>query len=103
MATATKSKIKARPLDDRVILQPTVAEDRTKSGIYLPEGAQEKPMTGTVIATGPGKLSDDGGRSEMTVKKGDLVVYGKYAGTEIELNGEDYVIVRESELLGVIE
>jgi chaperonin GroES len=101
MATATKTKI--RPLDDRVLVKPSEAEDRTSSGIFLPEGAKEKPMTGKIIAVGPGKLNDDGTRAAVTVKKGDTVVYGKYGGTEVELDGEQHVLVRESELLGVIE
>lgn len=101
MATATKTKI--RPLDDRVLVKPSEAEERTSSGIFLPEGAKEKPMTGKIIAVGPGKLNDDGTRAAVTVKKGDTVVYGKYGGTEVELDGEQHVLVRESELLGVIE
>ncbi len=103
MATATKSKTKIRPLDDRVLVKPTESEDRTNSGIYLPEGAKEKPMTGKVVAAGPGKLADDGTRTAVTVKKGDTVVYGKYAGTEIDIDGVQHMIVKEDELLGVIE
>jgi chaperonin GroES len=103
MATATASKCTVRPLDDRILVLPSEAEDKTKNGIYLPEGAKEKPMTGKVLAVGPGKLSDKGVRTAVTVKKGDTVVYGKYSGTEIEVEGEKLVIVRESELLGVME
>ena len=102
-ATASKTKTKIRPLDDRVIVKPIEADDRTSSGIYLPEGAKEKPMTGKVIAVGPGKLNDDGKRTAVCVKKGDTVVYGKYAGTEIEINGDECMIIKESELLGVVE
>ena len=101
MATATKTKI--RPLDDRVLVKPSEAEERTSSGIFLPEGAKEKPMTGKIVAVGPGKLNDDGTRAAVAVKKGDTVVYGKYGGTEVELNGKEHMLVRESELLGVIE
>jgi chaperonin GroES len=101
MATATKTKI--RPLDDRVLVKPSEAEERTSSGIFLPEGAKEKPMTGKIVAVGPGKLNDDGTRAAVAVKKGDTVVYGKYGGTEVELDGKEHVLVRESELLGVIE
>lgn len=101
MATASKTTI--RPIDDRVLVKPSEAEDKTKNGIYLPEGAKEKPMTGKVIAVGPGKLNDEGVRTPLSVKKGDTVVYGKYSGTEIELDGEKVMIVRESELLGVVE
>lgn len=103
MATATKSKTAIKPLDDRILLKPDEAEGKTKHGIYLPEGAKEKPMHGKVIATGPGKLADDGSRTAMSVKKGDTVVYGKYAGTEVDVDGEKLIIVRESELLGVLE
>jgi len=103
MATATKTKTKVRPLDDRVLVKPTAAEEKTASGIYLPEGAKEKPMTGKVVAVGPGKIADDGSRTPVTVKKGDLVVYGKYAGTEIDIDGDEHMIIRESELLGVME
>lgn len=106
MATATaesKTKVNVRPLDDRLIIKPNEAEDKTKTGIYLPEGAKEKPMMGKVLAAGPGKLNDEGVRGAMSVKAGDTVVYGKYAGTEIELNGDKCMIVRESELLGVVE
>ena len=101
MATATKTKI--NPIDDRVVIKPDTADDKTASGIYLPEGAKEKPMTGKITATGPGSLNDDGSRTKLTVKKGDTVIYGKYSGTEIELNGESLVVAREGELLGVVE
>ncbi len=106
-ATATKTKTKTKttikPLDDRILIKPTDPEDQTTSGIYLPEGAKEKPMTGKVIAIGPGKLSDKGQRTPVCIKKGDTVVFGKYAGTEVEINDEQHTILRESELLGVIE
>jgi chaperonin GroES len=105
MATATKNKPKTtvRPLEDRVLVKPTEAETKTKSGIYLPESAAEKPMTGKVVAVGPGKLSDEGKRTALSVKKGDTVIYGKYAGTEVDIEGKEHMIVKESELLGVIE
>jgi chaperonin GroES len=99
--TAVKTNI--RPLDDRVLVKPQEAETKTKSGIYLPESAKEKPMMGTVVAAGPGKLNDDGKRTALNVKKGDTVVYGKYAGTEIEIDGQKHMIIRENELLGVVE
>jgi chaperonin GroES len=102
-ATMTASKTKVRPLDDRVLVRPNDAEAKTKEGIYLPEGAKEKPMVGVVVAAGPGKLSDEGKRTPTSVKKGDTVVYGKYAGTEVEIDGVKLMIVRESELLGVLE
>ena len=103
MATATKSKTTVRPMEDRVLLKPTEAETKTKSGIYLPESAAEKPMTGKVIAVGPGKLNDDGSRTPPCVKKGDTVIYGKYAGTEVDIDGVEHMIVKETELLGIIE
>lgn len=103
MATATAKKTQVRPIDDRVVVQPSEAKDKTDSGIILPESAKEKPLTGKVIAVGPGKLNDDGSRCELSVKKGDTVLYGKYGGTEIELDGEEVKILRESEILGVIE
>ena len=103
MATATLTRTIIRPLDDRVLLKPDDAKEKTESGIYLPEGAKEKPMSGKVVAVGPGKLNDDGSRSALSVKKGDTVVYGKYSGTEIEIKNITHLIVREGELLGVIE
>jgi chaperonin GroES len=92
-----------KPLEDRVLVKPIEKESKTESGIYLPESAKEKPMQGTVVAVGPGKLLDNGERVKPAVKKGDTVVYGKYAGTEIEIKNVQHLIVRESELLGVIE
>ena len=103
MATATKKKVSLKPLEDRVVVEPTAAETRTASGIYLPEGAAEKPQTGTVVAAGPGKLTDTGERAALSVSVGDTVIYGKYGGTEVDVDGVEYKIMRESELLGVIE
>jgi len=105
MATATKSKTKTslKPLDDRVIVLPDEPEDKTASGIYLPEGAKEKPMQGTIVAVGPGKITDAGERATPAVKQGDKVIYGKYAGTEVDVDDQTLMIMRESELLGVIE
>jgi len=105
MATATKTKKKTtvRPLDDRVVVKPKEAETKTASGIYLPESAKEKPQMGTIVAAGPGKLNDDGTRTPLSVKKGDTVLYGKYAGTEVDIDGDEHMIMRESELLGVFE
>ena len=92
-----------RPLEDRVLIKPNDPETKTESGIYLPESAKVKPVQGTVVATGPGKLLDNGERVTPSVKKGDTVVYGKYAGTEIEIKNVKHMIMRESELLGLIE
>ena len=103
MATATATRTVVRPLDDRVLVKPHDPEEKTKSGIYLPEGAKEKPMMGKVIAVGPGKMTDDGKRAGVSIKKGNTVVFGKYAGTEVQVDDVDHVILRESDLLGVIE
>ena len=97
------SAVSVKPTEDRVLVKPIEAETKTASGIYLPETAKEKPVKGEVIATGPGKCLDNGKRAEMSVSKGDTVVYGKYAGTEVEIKGVKHLIIRESELLGVIE
>ena len=97
------STTQVRPLEDRVLVKPLEAETKTASGIFLPESAKERPMQGKVVATGPGKLLDNGGRMTMNVKKGDTVVFGKYAGTEVEIKNVKHIIVRESELLGILE
>jgi chaperonin GroES len=95
--------MKLIPLEDRVVVKPQEAESKTPGGIVLPDTAKEKPLIGKVIAVGPGKLDDDGKRIPMSVKKNDTVLFGKYSGSEVELDGEDYKILRESEILGVIE
>ena len=91
-----------KPLEDRVLIKPSAPDKKTESGIYLPESAKEKPIQGKVIAVGPGKLLDNGERVKPSVRKGDTVVFGKYAGTEIEIKSVTHMIMRESELLGVI-
>ena len=100
--TATKTRIKFRPLDDRVLVEPSDAEEVTAGGIVLPDSAREKPQRGRIIAVGPGKLLDDGKRGKLDVKIGDDVFYGKYSGTEVEMSGEKYVILRESDILAVL-
>ena len=100
-ATMTSKKLNIRPLEDRVVVQPFEADEKTAGGIILPDNAREKPQRGTVIAVGNGKLLESGERGEMSLKAGDKVFYGKYSGTEIEINGEDYVILRESDVLAV--
>jgi len=92
-----------RPLDDRLVVKQAEAETKTASGIFLPEGAKEKPTRGKVIAAGPGKMLDSGKRAPIAVSVGDEVYYGKYAGTEVKVNDEKFVILRESDLLGVVE
>jgi len=88
-----------KPLADRVVVKPIVKEEVTKGGILIPDTAKEKPQEGEVVAVGPGKLGEDGKRIEMEVKKGDRVIYAKYAGTEWKHDNEEYLIVRESDIL----
>jgi chaperonin GroES len=95
--------MKLKPLADRVIVKQSEAEQKTASGIVLPDSAKEKPTKGKVIAVGPGKLDDKGKRMELGVRNGDTVYYGKYSGTEVEVNSEKLVILRESDILGVLE
>lgn len=102
-ATATKKKIKFRPTEDRVLLDPVEGEEKTAGGIILPDAAREKPQRGIVIAVGPGKLLDSGNRGEMGVSMGDEVFYGKYSGTEIEFGTETYVVLRETDILAVVD
>jgi len=96
------AKLKVRPLDDRVVVQPMESEEKTAGGIVLPDSAKEKPQRGTVVAVGGGKLMDNGKRGELSVQVGDQVIYGKYGGTDIEINGEDVKILRESDILAKI-
>jgi chaperonin GroES len=88
-----------KPLADRVVVKPIVKEEVTKGGIVLPDTAKEKPQEGEVVAVGPGKLGEDGKRIEMEVKKGDRVIYARYAGMEWKHDGEEYLILRESDIL----
>jgi chaperonin GroES len=101
MATATAKKLKIRPLDDRLVVAQSSAEEMTAGGIVLPDSAQEKPQRGKVISVGPGKLLDNGERGAMDVSVGDEVYYGKYAGTTVEVNGEELVILRENDVLAI--
>ena len=95
--------MKLRPLQDRVIVKQSEAEEKTKSGILLPDAAKEKPTKGKVIAVGPGKLDDKGKPMEIGLRVGDTVYYGKYSGTDVEVNQEKFVILREQDILGVLE
>lgn len=90
-----------KPLGDRVIVEPESAEEVTRSGIVLPDSAKEKPQSGKILAAGPGRVSDEGKAIPMTVKEGDIVIYSKYGGTELKIDGNDYLIVRESDILAV--
>ena len=103
-ATATKKKTKVdfKPLNDRVLIAQGESEEVTAGGIVLPDSAREKPQRGTVVAVGPGKLTDSGNRGEMEVKVGDEVFYGKYSGTEVEIDGEELFIMSEDEILAVV-
>jgi chaperonin GroES len=94
--------LKVKPLADRVVVEPAPAEDVSSGGIILPDTAQEKPQQGTVVATGPGKVSDTGNTVAMEVKKGDKILYGKYSGTEFSFDETDYLIMRESDILAVL-
>ena len=96
------AKIKIRPLDDRVVVEPIEAEETTAGGIVLPDSAKEKPQRGTVVAVGPGRLLDSGKRGELSVAVGDEVIYGKYGGTDIEINGDEVKILRESDILAKV-
>ena len=94
--------LKLKPLDDRIVVEPVEAEERTAGGIVLPDTAKEKPQRGKVLAVGPGKLLDDGKRGEMSVAVGDEVIYGKYSGSDIEVDGREVKILRESDILAKV-
>ncbi|MGE5364076.1 MAG: co-chaperone GroES [Bacteroidota bacterium] len=94
---------KIQPLADRVVVKPQEAEEVTKGGIILPDTAKEKPIEGTIVAVGTGKVSEDGKKTELTVKVGDKVLYGKYSGTEVSIDGVEYLIMRESDIFGIVK
>ena len=94
---------KIKPLGDRVIVQPKEAEETTKGGIILPDTAKEKPVEGKVVAVGAGKVTDDGKTIAMSLKVGDVVLYGKYSGQEVKIDGEEYLIMRESDVYGIVK
>ncbi len=95
--------MKLKPLDDRIVIKQSEAEEKTSGGIILPDTAKEKPQIGKIVATGPGKLLDNGKRAQMSVKKKNEVLYAKYSGSDVEIDGEKYVILRESDILGIVE
>ena len=95
--------MKIKPLQDRIIVKQVEAEEKTKGGIIIPDSAKEKPQEGKIVAVGPGKVADDGKVIAMSVKEGDLVLFSKYAGTEIKIEGEEHMIMREDDILGIIE
>ena len=98
-AAPAAANLTLKPLDDRVVVEPTEAEEKTAGGILLPDSPKQKPQQGKVIAAGPGKLNDDGNRMALAVKIGDTVLYGKYSGSDVEVNGKEFKILRESEIL----
>jgi chaperonin GroES len=94
--------MKMKPLADRVVIKPAAAEEKTKGGIILPDTAKEKPVIGEVVAVGPGKVTDDGKKVTLEVKVGDKVLYGKYSGTEVTVEGEEYLIMREADIFAIV-
>ncbi|MBC7881472.1 MAG: co-chaperone GroES [Anaerolineae bacterium] len=102
MATIALASKTLRPLGDRVLLKVTAKEEKTSGGIFLPDTAKEKPQTGEVVAVGAGKINDDGTRVAPEVKVGDLVLYGKYSGTEVKLGEDEYVLVAEKDILAIV-
>ena len=96
------AKIKIRPLDDRVVIRPAESEEITAGGIVLPDSAKGKPQRGTVVAVGSGRLLESGDRAGLSLEVGDVVIYGKFGGTDIEVNGEDVKILREAEILAKV-
>lgn len=94
--------MKVRPLADRVVIKPAPAEEKTKGGIILPDTAKEKPVIGEVVAVGPGKVTEDGKKIAPEVKVGDKVLYGKYSGTEVTIDGEEYLIMREADIFAIV-
>ena len=95
--------MKIRPLNDRLLVQRLEEEEKTAGGIIIPDSAKEKPAQGKVVAVGPGKISDAGERVELQVKEGDVILFSKYGGTDVKLDGEDYLIMREDDVLGIVE
>lgn len=103
MAEATMTKVKIQPLGDRVLVQPVEAKETKRGGIIIPDSAKEKPQEGMVVATGKGKTTEDGKVLPMDVKAGDKILYGKYSGNEIKLDGEDYLIMHQDDILGILK
>ena len=99
----TKAATRIQPLADRVVVKALEESEQMRGGLYIPDTAKEKPSQGEVVAVGPGKISDDGTRLDMEVKVGDKVLYGKYSGTDVTLDGDEYLILRESDVLAIIK
>ncbi len=102
MAKEKEVSLKVRPLDDRVVVEPLEAEEKSSGGILLPDSAKQKPQRGRVLAVGPGKLRDSGERSTLSVQKGDEVLYGRYSGSDVEVEGREVKIMRESDILAKV-
>ena len=102
MAQKTKATAKIEPLSDRVVVRPLEDDEQMRGGLYIPDTAKEKPQQGEIMAVGPGKVSDQGSRIAPDVKAGDKVLYGKYSGTEVTVDGESYLILRESDVLAIL-
>ncbi|MDR0466573.1 MAG: co-chaperone GroES [Deltaproteobacteria bacterium] len=95
--------MKLKPLNDRVLVKRLESDEKTAGGLYIPDTAKEKPSRGKVVAAGPGKIADDGKRAALAVKAGDLVLFNKYAGTEVSIDGEEHLVMREDDILAVID
>ena len=102
MATASKTKLNIQPMADRVVVEPLEETEEMRGGLYIPDTAKEKPQQGRIVAVGPGRLNDDGERIPMEVTDGDRVLYGKYSGTEVTVDGHDLLIIKESDVLAIL-
>ncbi|MEE9471262.1 MAG: co-chaperone GroES [Gemmatimonadales bacterium] len=100
---ATASKVKVQPLADRVVVEPLEETEEMRGGLYIPDTAKEKPQQGTVIAVGPGRVSDEGERLPVELEEGQRILYGKYSGTEVNIDGHDLLIIKESDVLAIID
>ena len=98
-----KSEIAVRPLHDRILVRRMAEEEKTAGGLYIPDTAKEKPQRGEIVATGKGRVTEDGKTLPLEVKAGDKILFGKYSGTELKLNGEEYLMMREEDILGVLQ
>jgi chaperonin GroES len=103
MATASKTKVNVQPMADRVVIEALEETEEMRGGLYIPDTAKEKPQQGKIVAVGPGRLNDDGDRIPMEVKEGDRVLYGKYAGTEVTVDGQELLIIKESDVLAILK
>lgn len=102
MATASKTKVKVRPLADRIVVEPLEETEEMRGGLYIPDTAKEKPQQGTVVAIGPGRRTDEGELIPVELNEGDRILYGKYSGTEVTVDGHEYLIIKEGDVLAVI-